>query len=69
MKIICVLSSLVTLYGRCEILFDAYRVLQETEDRNVNCWTTMNEICHQHGCASEVIELFEEMLIAGVEPE
>lgn len=69
MKNACVSSSLVTMYGKCGNLFDAYRVFQETEDRNVICWTAMIAVCHQHGCANEAIELFEEMLKESVVPE
>lgn len=69
MKNACVSSSLVTMYGKCGNLFAAYRVFQETDDRNVVCWTAMIAACHQHGCANEAIELFEEMLKDGVAPE
>ncbi|XP_057439097.1 pentatricopeptide repeat-containing protein At2g22070-like [Lotus japonicus] len=69
LKNACVLSSLVTMYGKCGNLFDAYRVFQEIENCNVVCWTAMIAVCHQHGCANEAIELFEEMLREGVVPE
>ena len=65
----CVSSSLVTMYGKCGNLFDAYRVFEETEDCNVVCWTAMIAVCHQHGCANEAIELFEDMLKEGIVPE
>nr|KYP71683.1 Putative pentatricopeptide repeat-containing protein At3g23330 family [Cajanus cajan] len=69
LKNACVLSSLVTMYGKCGSLFDAYRVFGEVKDRNVVCWTAMIAVCHQHGCGNEAIELFEEMLREGVVPE
>ncbi|XP_027349468.1 pentatricopeptide repeat-containing protein At3g24000, mitochondrial-like [Abrus precatorius] len=69
MKNACVSCSLVTMYGKCGNLFDAYRVFQETKDRNVVCWTAMIAVFHQHGCADEAIELFEEMLKEGIVPE
>ncbi|KAL2339790.1 hypothetical protein Fmac_007730 [Flemingia macrophylla] len=65
----CVLSSLVTMYGKCGSLSDAYRVFGEAKDRNVVCWTAMIAVFHQHGCGNEAIELFEEMLREGVVPE
>ncbi|XP_015968733.1 putative pentatricopeptide repeat-containing protein At5g52630 [Arachis duranensis] len=65
----CVSSSLVMMYGKCGNLFDAYRVFEETEHRNVVCWTAMIAVCHQHGCANEAIGLFEDMLKEGIVPE
>jgi len=69
MKNACVSSSLVTMYGKCGSLFDAYGVFGETKDFNVVCWTAMITVFHQHGCANEAIELFEEMLKEGIVPE
>ncbi|CAJ1871168.1 unnamed protein product [Sphenostylis stenocarpa] len=69
MKNARVSSSLVTMYGKCGSFFDAYGVFRETKDCNVVCWTAMITVCHQHGCANEAIELFEEMLKEGVVPE
>ncbi|KAM4107900.1 hypothetical protein ACB094_03G002400 [Castanea mollissima] len=65
----CIASSLVTMYAKCGCLGDASRVFEEIEDRNVVCWTAMIAACQQHGCANQVIELFEEMLGEGVKPD
>ncbi|KAK7284466.1 hypothetical protein RJT34_19212 [Clitoria ternatea] len=65
----CVSSSLVTMYGKCGNLLDAYQVFRETKGGNVVCWTAMIAVFHQHGCANEAIELFEEMLKEEVVPE
>ncbi|KAL2345570.1 hypothetical protein Fmac_006855 [Flemingia macrophylla] len=62
-------NSLVTMYGKCGSLLDAYRVFGEAKDRNVVCWTAMIAVFHQHGCGNEAIELFEEMLREGAVPE
>ncbi|KAK7379699.1 hypothetical protein VNO78_34388 [Psophocarpus tetragonolobus] len=69
MRNTCVVSSLVTMYGKCGSMFDAYRVFRETKVHNVVCWTAMIAVFQQHGCANEAIELFEEMLREGVVPE
>ncbi|KAK9291415.1 hypothetical protein L1049_019362 [Liquidambar formosana] len=65
----CVASSLITMYAKCGNLVDAYRVFEEIEDRNVVCWTAMIAACQQHGCADQVIELFEDMLREGIKPD
>lgn len=62
-------SSLVTMYGKCGSMLDAYQVFRETKEHNVVCWTAMITVFHLHGCANEAIELFEEMLNEGVVPE
>ncbi|KAF7818032.1 putative pentatricopeptide repeat-containing protein [Senna tora] len=69
MKNACVMSSMITMYGKCGNLFDAYQVFEETEDHNVVCWTATIAVFQQHGCANEAIELFEKMLKQGIVPE
>jgi pentatricopeptide repeat protein len=65
----CVASSLTTMYAKSGSLVDAYQVFEEIEDRNVVCWTSMIAGCQQHGCANQVIELFEEMLGEAIKPD
>lgn len=67
-KSTCVASSLITMYAKCGGLIDAYSMFKETEDRNVVCWTAMLAAYQQHGCANQVIELFEKMLEEGMQP-
>ncbi|XP_051132634.1 pentatricopeptide repeat-containing protein At2g22070-like [Andrographis paniculata] len=62
-------SSLITMYGKCGSLVDARRAFSENHEHNVISWTSMISACQQHGCANEVIELFEDMLRASVEPD
>ncbi|KAI9081026.1 hypothetical protein K1719_037006 [Acacia pycnantha] len=69
MKNACILSSMITMYGKCGNLLDAYWVFEETEDHNVVSWTAMITVYQQHGCANEAIELFEKMLKQGIVPE
>ncbi|PSS21641.1 Pentatricopeptide repeat-containing protein [Actinidia chinensis var. chinensis] len=65
----CVRSSLITMYEKCGSLADARWVFQESEHRNVVCWTAMISACQHHGHANRVIELFEEMLEEGMKPD
>ncbi|KAL5834180.1 hypothetical protein ACOSQ4_013677 [Xanthoceras sorbifolium] len=64
-----VASSLINMYAKCGSLVDASRVFEEIENHNVVCWTTMISAYQQHGCANQVIELFEEMLGKGIKPD
>ncbi|KAL3655273.1 hypothetical protein CASFOL_001059 [Castilleja foliolosa] len=65
----CVASSLITMYAKCGSLVDARRAFGETEAHNVISWTAMLSAFQQHGCANQVIELFDDMLRAGLEPD
>ncbi|XP_062081713.1 pentatricopeptide repeat-containing protein At1g06140, mitochondrial-like [Humulus lupulus] len=64
----CVLSSLITMYSKCGSLIDAFRVFEETKDRNVICWTAMITAYQQHGYVNQVIESFQEMIGDGMKP-
>ncbi|CAK9137695.1 unnamed protein product [Ilex paraguariensis] len=66
---ICIVSSLISMYSRCGSLIDAHQVFEESEDRNVVSWTAMISACQQHGCASQVMELFESMLKEEIKPD
>ncbi|KAF9618191.1 hypothetical protein IFM89_000660, partial [Coptis chinensis] len=66
---VCVCSPLITMYARCGCLTDANRVFEEIENRNVVCWTALIAAYHQHGIGDRVIELFEEMLAEGTDPD
>ncbi|CDP15172.1 unnamed protein product [Coffea canephora] len=65
----CVASSLITLYAKCGSLADAQRVFNECEENNVVSWTAIISAYQQHGCASQVITLFEDMLRKGIKPD
>ncbi|KAL5580430.1 hypothetical protein UlMin_012872 [Ulmus minor] len=64
----CVTSSLITMYSKCGSLMDAYHVFEEAEDCNVICWTAMIAAYQHHGCANQVVELFQKMLSEGMKP-
>ncbi|KAI3463902.1 hypothetical protein Pfo_020565 [Paulownia fortunei] len=65
----CVASSLITMYAKCGSLVDARWAFAENEAHNVISWTAMLSAFQQHGCAYQVIKLFDNMLRAGVEPD
>ncbi|PIA37871.1 hypothetical protein AQUCO_02900009v1 [Aquilegia coerulea] len=66
---VAVSSPLITMYGKCGSLVEASRVFEEIGNRNVVCWTAIIAAYQQHGCAEKVIQLFEEMLADGIEPD
>ncbi|KAL3515852.1 hypothetical protein ACH5RR_022754 [Cinchona calisaya] len=65
----CVASSLITMYAKCGSLTDAQKVFKESKDCNVVSWTAMISAYQQHGCANQVITLFEDMLQVGIKPD
>ncbi|CAA0823857.1 Pentatricopeptide repeat-containing protein [Striga hermonthica] len=65
----CVASSLIAMYSKCGSLADARRIFDETKVHNVISWTAMLSAYQQHGCANQVIELFDNMVQAGFEPD
>ncbi|KAE8734552.1 transcription factor PIF3-like [Hibiscus syriacus] len=61
-------SSLITMYAKCGSLDDSCRVFEETENRNLVCWTALIAACRQHGNGNHAMELFEKMLANGFKP-
>ncbi|KAK2634657.1 hypothetical protein Ddye_029449 [Dipteronia dyeriana] len=64
-----VATSLISMYAKCGSMFEASRVFEESKNRNVVFWTAMISAYQQHGCANQVMELFEEMLGVGIKPD
>ena len=63
-------SPLITMYSKCGSLGDANRAFEEIRDhRNVVSWTAMIAAFQQHGDGDRAIELFDEMLEEGIEPD
>ncbi|KAE9466394.1 hypothetical protein C3L33_01703, partial [Rhododendron williamsianum] len=63
-----VVNGLVRAYSVCSELNGARRVFDEMPERNLSIWTTM--ICGytQNFCANEALELFDQMIADGFEP-
>jgi len=64
-----VASSLINMYGKCEMLCDAKKVFDVVCDRNVVMWNTILGVYAQNGCLSDVMELFSEMMGSGNDPD
>ncbi|KAJ1262138.1 hypothetical protein BS78_09G084700 [Paspalum vaginatum] len=61
-------NSLVSMYSRCGYLGDACRAFDEINDHNVISWTSMISGLAKHGYAEKALELFNDMISAGVTP-
>ncbi|XP_059463654.1 putative pentatricopeptide repeat-containing protein At3g13770, mitochondrial [Corylus avellana] len=61
-------TRLIVLYAKCESLGDARKVLDEMPERNVVSWTALITAYCQRGYSSEALNLFEQMLRSGTEP-
>jgi pentatricopeptide repeat protein len=61
-------NSLVSMYSRCGYQEDASGAFEEMNDRNVISWTSMISGLAKHGYAERALELFHDMISAGVKP-
>lgn len=66
-------SSLIEMYGKCGLVWQALRVFEHDQggerSKDVVLWTSMLGVYGRNGCFSEVIRLFEAMLVSGTEPD
>ncbi|KAK4256220.1 hypothetical protein QN277_009114 [Acacia crassicarpa] len=65
---LCVNNALISMYSRCGNIEAALQVFADMGDCNVISWTSIITGCAKHGFASKALELFYEMLEAGVMP-
>ncbi|KAL5999019.1 hypothetical protein ACLOJK_009969 [Asimina triloba] len=61
-------NALVSMYSRCGSIEDASQAFNQMASRNVISWTSMITGFAKHGCAVKALELFREMLAAGLKP-
>lgn len=65
---LCICNALISMYTRCGDIEAGFRVFNEMEDRNVISWTSIITGFAKHGYAKRALELFNQMLNSGVEP-
>nr|GMD49649.1 pentatricopeptide repeat-containing protein At3g49170, chloroplastic [Ipomoea batatas] len=63
-----VCNALISMYSRCGNIEAALRVFDEMENRNIISWTAIITGFAKHGFAKTALELFSQMLRAGVKP-
>lgn len=64
----CVANALISMYARSGSIEGASEVFNEMFDRNVISWTSMITGFAKHGYAEKALELFHQMVLAGVKP-
>ncbi|XP_058206129.1 pentatricopeptide repeat-containing protein At3g49170, chloroplastic [Rhododendron vialii] len=61
-------NTLVSMYSRCGTMEAALRVYFKMERLNVVSWTSIITGLAKHGFATRALEMFQEMLNAGIKP-
>ncbi|CAH9133611.1 unnamed protein product [Cuscuta epithymum] len=61
-------NTLLNMYAKSGSIEDSKRVFNRMVKRNIVSWNSMLTASAQHGLGNETIALFEEMLMAGYEP-
>ena len=65
---LCINNALISMYSKCGNKEAALQVFNDMGDRNVISWTSLISGFAKHGFATKALELFYEMLEAGVKP-
>ncbi|KAL8550774.1 hypothetical protein ACS0TY_000015 [Phlomoides rotata] len=65
---VCISNALISMYTRCGDIEAGFRVFNEMEDRNVISWTSIITGFAKHGYAKRALQLFNQMLDSGIEP-
>ncbi|PKA47603.1 Pentatricopeptide repeat-containing protein [Apostasia shenzhenica] len=61
-------SSLISLYSKCDHLWDAVQVFNELPHRDATTWNTMVTGYFLHKCMEEALSWLKKMQLAGVKP-
>ncbi|XP_043692100.1 putative pentatricopeptide repeat-containing protein At5g52630 [Telopea speciosissima] len=61
-------SSLISLYSKCGVIEEAYRVFDEIAVRNLGMWNSMLIACAQHSHTQKAFDLFNQMENDGIRP-
>lgn len=65
---VCVGTSLIDMYCKCGKVEMAKKTFDRMKEKNVKSWTAMVAGYGMHGCAKEALDIFYEMVRAGVKP-
>ncbi|KAG4984795.1 hypothetical protein GLYMA_12G001100v4 [Glycine max] len=66
---IYVASSLINMYGKCQMPDDARQVFDAISQKNMIVWNAMLGVYSQNGFLSNVMELFLDMISCGIHPD
>ncbi|XP_057421782.1 pentatricopeptide repeat-containing protein At3g09040, mitochondrial [Lotus japonicus] len=62
-------SSLINMYGKCEMLDAAKKVFEALSNKNMVVWNTMLGVYAQNGYLSNALDFFFDMMVRGVDPD
>ncbi|MBA0788428.1 hypothetical protein Gotri_025092 [Gossypium trilobum] len=62
-------TSLISMYCKCGVLDDAWKLFLETKSKDIVSWNAMISGYAQHGAGEKALHLFEEMRGEGIKPD
>ncbi|KAK8640094.1 hypothetical protein V6N13_138456 [Hibiscus sabdariffa] len=62
-------TSLISMYCKCGVLEDAWKLFLETNRKDVVSWNAMISGYAQHGAGERALHLFEQMTSEGIKPD
>ncbi|XP_073052148.1 pentatricopeptide repeat-containing protein At4g16835, mitochondrial [Primulina eburnea] len=62
-------TSLISMYCKCGILKDAWKLFQEMSSKDLVTWNSMISGYAQHGVSGKALCLFDEMRNTGIKPD
>ncbi|KAM0954535.1 putative tetratricopeptide-like helical domain superfamily [Dioscorea sansibarensis] len=62
-------NALVDMYAKCGSIADSHKVFNEMSWKDLISWTSLMNGYGIHGYGKEAVELFDEMIISGIEPD
>nr|KYP70290.1 hypothetical protein KK1_009503 [Cajanus cajan] len=62
-------SSVLDMYSKCGVPWEAYRAFCEVGRKDLLCWTSMVGVWAKVGMMGECVRLFKEMLENGLDPD
>lgn len=62
-------NALVDMYAKCGSIGDSQKVFNEMSRKDLISWTSLINGYGIHGYGKEAVELFDEMIISGIEPD
>ncbi|KAH7676368.1 Tetratricopeptide-like helical domain-containing protein, partial [Dioscorea alata] len=62
-------NALVDMYAKCGNIGDSQKVFSEMSRKDLISWTSLMNGYGIHGYGKEAVELFDEMIISGIEPD
>ncbi|KAF9626229.1 hypothetical protein IFM89_031356 [Coptis chinensis] len=61
-------SAVIDMYGKCGKILGARNAFHGLHDRNVVLWTSVMAAYAQNGCFEEALNLYQQMMLEGVQP-